>query len=358
MTLEMLLENRFQWQNNTLERMEKQLSCRSEGFSISEHYKEQENWADMTFENIIATMNADSDEYARQQIAAIDEKIQEIQEQIKAVAVEIEEREKLIPEYDCMLANNKEAVSKYRFVRDSNIHFSIKEYKNRFIKSMNGYLGGKRRDAGKKLSEICENQIKMYISDTLQQTITGYIGMGNCEELYQTIIDDIPIDAELEKIVSPAGWISMFDKVYRIKCSFMTEEIFIRIEKKLNSIYKMKKAEYLKQNKKIKDEYDNYLQLRKQCNRDTEQGRNEIVRLNEVLQDELEERLILAKNREKDQEWLKNYAAISVEEFAKQKNQLMDQLDSLPPDEKISTLLFIALLEKDFNNIIGNEVVC
>ena len=68
--------------------------------------------------------------------------------------------------------------------------------------------------------------------------------------------------------------------------------------------------------------------------------------------------MILAKNREKDQEWLKNYAAISVEEFKKQKNELLDQLDSLPPDEKVSTLLFIALLEKDFNNIIGNEVVC
>ena len=161
-----------------------------------------------------------------------------------------------------------------------------------------------------------------------------------------------------EKIVSPAGWLSMFDKVYRIKCSFMAEELFVRIEKKLNSIYKTKKTEYLKQNKKIKDEYDKYSQLRKQCNQDTEQGRNEIARLNEALQDALEERLILAKNREKDQEWLKNYAAISSEEFTKQKDQLLDQLDSLPPDEKVSTLLFIALLEKDFNNIIGNEVVC
>lgn len=358
MTLEMLLENRFQWQNNTIERMEKQLSCRSEGFRISEQYKQQGDRADMTLENIIATMNADSDEYARQQITAIDEKIQEIQEQIKAGEVEIEEREKLIPEYDCMLANNKEAVAKYRYVRDSKIHFPIKEYKNRFIKSMDGYLGGKRRDAGKMLSGICENQIMMYISDALQQTISGYIGMENCEQLYQAIIDDIPIDAELEKIVSPAGWLSMFDKVYRIKCSFMAEELFVRIEKKLNSIYKTKKTEYLKQNKKIKDEYDKYSQLRKQCNQDTEQGRNEIARLNEALQDALEERLILAKNREKDQEWLKNYAAISSEEFTKQKDQLLDQLDSLPPDEKVSTLLFIALLEKDFNNIIGNEVVC
>lgn len=358
MTLEMLLENRFQWQNKTIERMEKQLNYRSEGFSISEQYKEQENRADMTLKDIIATMNADSDEYARQQIMATEEKIRDIQEQIKAVEAEIEEKEKLIPEYDCMLASNKEAVSKYRFVRDSNIYFSIKEYKNRFIKSMDGYLGGKRKDAGKKLSGICENQVKMYISDTLQQTISGYIGMGNCEELYQTIIDDIPINAEIEKIVSPTGWISMFDKVYRIKCSFMVEELFVRIERKLNSICKMKKTEYLKQNKKIKDEYDNYLQLRKRCNQETEQSRNEIVRLNEALQDGLEEQAILAENGDKDQEWLKNYAAISAEEFTKQKNQLLNQLDSLPPDEKVSTLLFIALLEKDFNNIIGNEVVC
>lgn len=118
--------------------MEKQLSCRSEVFRTSEQYKQQGDRADMTLENIIATMNADSDEYARQQITAIDEKIQEIQEQIKAGEVEIEEREKLIPEYDCMLANNKEAVAKYRYVRDSKIHFPIKEYKNRFIKSMDG----------------------------------------------------------------------------------------------------------------------------------------------------------------------------------------------------------------------------
>lgn len=353
MTLEMLLEERYQWQNNTIERIGRQLSHKPEYSRISE----QEKMEDSALKNIIAAMSADSDEYARQQLVAIEEKMQDLQQQIKAVEEEIVEKEKQIPDYESVLANHKEAVSKYRFVRDTDIHFSIKEYKNKLIKYMDSSVVGKGKDDGKKLARVCENQIKRYISDTLQQTISVYIGMESCEEVYRSIAEEIPVEAELEKILSPSGWIPMFDKVYRIKCSFQIEDLFIRIEKTLNSIYKMKKSEYLKQNRETKEEYDQYSQLRKDCKRDIEQCRNQIADLTAELQDKLTAKKTLEENSKKDQECLTNYVAVSTREFTKQKKRLLDHLEGLSPEEQVSTLLFIALLEKDFNNIIGNEVM-
>ena len=358
MTLEVLLKDRYRWQNNTIESIGKQLSHETEYSGIAEQDIVQEEIGDSTLKKTIAAMCEESDEYASRQIAESEKRILDIQKQIRAAETEIAEKENQIPDYERVLTESKEAAEKYRFVSDTNIYFSIKEYKNKFIKYFDHYNGGKMRGSDGKLSGICESQIKNYISDTVQQSGSVYVDMGSCEEIYRSIVDEIPVDAELEQILSPAGWIPMFDKVYRIKCIFMIDDLFNRIEKKLNSIYKIKKAEYLRQNKELKDEYDTNSQLRKDYKRDIGQHRNRIANLTEEIQRELEEQKILEENRKKDRDCLTNYVAVSTREFEKQKDQLLNQLASLPPDEKVSTLLFITLLEKDFNNIIGNEVMC
>lgn len=355
MTLETLLEDRYRWQNCTIENIEKQLLCKPEGFHGSEISGDDQGNA---LKDTIAALCTYTAGYAEQQTAIIEQKIQDIEKQITSAEVEIKQKERQVLDCECELAKNKDAVGEYRFVRDTDINFSIREYKNKFIKYIDNYISGNMQDANKKLPGICENQIKQYISGALTHKLSEYVCMESCEELYKSIISDIPIDVELEKILYPTGWIHMFDKVYRIKCIFVIEDYFTRIEKKVNGIFKAKKMEYLKQNRSVKDEYDQYSQLRKECKRDIEQCKSRIAGLTDELQCMIEAKSALEANLEKDNECLLNYVEVSVEEFEKQKNQLLNQLMELSSGEKVSVLLFIALLEKDFNNMFGRGVVC
>lgn len=356
MTLEMLLEDRYQWQNNTLERIGNQLSHKSEHFEISKRDCEQGTMGAVILKDRIDAMISDYDKYAKQQLASIEEKMQELQQQMNAMEEKIAEKEHQLPDCESMLAEHKEEVTVYRFVRDTDIHFSIKEYKNMFIKYMDSLDGRKMKEAAKKLARICENQLQKYISDTLQHPISVYIGMESCEEIYQSIVDEIPVEAEFDRILSTSGWISMFDKVYRIKCSFQIEDLFFRLERKLNSIYKTKKTEYLRQNREIKEEYDRYSQLKMDCKREIQQCREQIEKLSEAMKDELEAKKTLVENSQKEQVCLADYMEILTQEFNKQKDSLLVQLEGdLSPDEKLNVLLFISLLEKDYKNISNYE---
>jgi hypothetical protein len=296
-------------------------------------------------------LKAYTTDYAKNQCDDLQEQLNELFDEKDALKKDNDKEEKRISECVVKIAELESCHSRYvtlcqyivkinakpviESVEETILHYSKKGK----IKDSNHTLVGEFRDI---LISLIRNEFSGYF---LSNDKTEH------EALYEKINMNIDFEATIGDKLYKGGFFSKSAKQEDF-VDLMIDLIEGFIAQLSNEI--VERIDF--QKRSIKDTCDDYLRYKQWKTESERDITNNIERITsidteiEVLKEKIE---AIEERREADKKIIDDYLRIADKEFAKYKNDLLETLDSdrLSAEEKVVLLIYLCLIEKDFQSI-------
>lgn len=223
-------------------------------------------------------------------------------------------------------------------IKEKGDNFYLKDKERKLFNFLYNRLESKIKEFSKNLSKILEDTDISLDTINLEKIIGEYI-ISQCEVLYP----------------SKKGFFSKREKVSKEDIRLVCENI----QKKAQILFQGKQAGCISLvDEKIKEiTFDNKRLKRFLSNK--ENKINDLSKNNQNLKsvnnDLSKEKEIIKNKRSKDEQTLKKYVFFAKESFKAQRNDVVKQInENRSASEKLLLILFLGILDKDYNTIIGN----
>jgi hypothetical protein len=243
-----------------------------------------------------------------------------------------------------------ERLKKYSFELDYKSQYQMME---NYV--YNYERNGKIVDKEKELLKVLRDMLIAFTDESIPRKL-GF-GLENLkgEEIYGEISINDDVIAPVEHRYYKGGWFqkkpSVSDFLWEISKAFdkYSEQLKEYIQNKIDKI-----KEFLKP---YCEEFKKYSHLKTIYQRECSNNKDAISHLENEIKKKNAELTEIKNNQEADKKIIDEYKNISNEEYSKIFDDLRKRLNSTATSasDKICILIYMALLEKDFNNIIGGD---
>lgn len=316
-----------------------------------------------SLKSAIMELNAYSSDYAINKCDEIKREIADLQGEINLENKKNEKEKLNISDYDKEIKDLTPVHNFYTLlnqIKISDYSYSYEIFKKDFLNELEKFVkDGKVVDKDKKLiaklTEILIKYTDSLVSELNRKLKKTFIS-SSPEEVYREANFWVQVESEIDSEFYSGG---------------LFKEIFIGKPKKSEYIQKIEDAfesyskqllEYLDELKKkeirkseaTEKRYNQFCRGKTLCERAIENHSANVRELQEQLSAKESEYKEINENRNSDQLQIKEYSQIAHHEYSKQMKDLRERLESKDTSatEKLYLLIFMALIEKDYQNII------
>lgn len=309
-----------------------------------------------SLKSAIRDLNAYSSDYARNKLDEIKSDIDDRRGEISDIKENIRSEELNLSCCDKYIEDLIPDHNLYILLNQITISGSYQKFENDFFMELEKFIkDGKVVDKDKELIAKLEEFLIKYtdflileLNRKLEKTVIA----SSPEEVYREVNVCVQVESEIVSEFYSGGIFK--GKPKKSKYGEKIKVAFERYSKHLlEYLNKLKDNEICKLEDKEK-QYSESCQWKILCERNIENYSDRVNKLQEQLSAKEIERKEIDENRKLDQNQIKEYSQIAYDEYSKQKEDLEARLKSKDTSgtEKLYILIFMALIEKDYQNII------
>ena len=308
-----------------------------------------------TLKGTIDFLRTYSSEYVNGPIEELQSEIEDIGNHRKEIADNISEKKEQLAACTSMISSLLDDYKKILDMENELVDFSYQYYLSTIIDYIINKFGKRISDPEHLIFDKFRKTLLSYLRNLEQQVKYTELCIDDAETVYMDLALDIPFEAEIESFLYPKGLVKKFSKADRDKCIEVITRNFNLIMDSVSKKYDHQKNTVLKQYSTLKERYLNYRQLKIECNREIESSLIKLVELDSIFQIKRDRLNKLLQNKEKDQKVLSEYLKIAEDEFCKQINRCNSLLTNSTREQKAAVIIFMALLGRDYNNLVRGD---
>lgn len=296
-----------------------------------------------------------SSEYAEDNCKNLEKKIDSVEERIKSSESCIKEKQKIVQECEKKIDELQSAHEKYLKSQQTKVKIDVTDSFDLFKKKIEELsTKGKIEDKDSRLLSYMQGILLDLIEDVFKKYDITYTEQDGIA-IYEEINMNVDMEAELGEKLCSGGLLSR--KIRSNELVELSEQLFDIFGERLHEMVKVKIEKKIRKLESDNDDYLSYQQWKKECQREIEKEKSNMKRCTthwDSLKKQQEE-IEIRKNA--DMKVIGEYARIAKDEFIKYKTEVLEKIDSeeYPLSEKVYMLVYLCLIEKDYQSIIEME---
>ncbi|MEE0966091.1 MAG: hypothetical protein U0L85_03465 [Bacilli bacterium] len=293
-------------------------------------------------------------------ITQIDKQISDAMIDQKKLEEDISNIERKIDFLNGLKEESEIELRSFQDIVSQDINFSFLEEKISFIKEFKQKYSIYKKYTAEKISDKLKNLIKDSLNKKLKEhkelheenDIFLYIDM---DKILREVLDNNIFLYGLEEIIEKKSFFSIFKKDKINSYEVCLKKLFELFESQINSMFLIEKNKLLEKFKKLSDNQRYTIDTLNKLNKLLDKKQNELQNLKDLLVSNVEYKKTIKNNLKNDKDYLENYKIVAQNEFSKQKKEIWKKINSskIESEDKIQYLIFLGLLEKDYNNIMN-----